>query len=257
MNNYRYTGEQYDPNVGFYYLRARYYDPSVARLVTADPWDGTPFDPLTLHKYVYARGNPVSFADPTGLFAYTIMEVMVMTTIIYILAMALICALQVTAGRVTDALSLFSYSERVKWHGEMIAAEVGKVVGGAVLWVELQSQECHNDEVYGLVRAYYKFRVYTWGLEFSLPPGAFTSSAVTMDSPAYLGLDASAFTGSASFISAAVAFGPRGESLTKITMGMARGDASGWVPGFDAGVNIMYGYSRPYELILTPCSPAD
>ena len=30
-NNYLYTGEQYDPALKDYYLRARYYDPSVGR----------------------------------------------------------------------------------------------------------------------------------------------------------------------------------------------------------------------------------
>ena len=35
-NNYLYTGEQYDPNAGFYYLRARYYNPQVGRFLTRD-----------------------------------------------------------------------------------------------------------------------------------------------------------------------------------------------------------------------------
>ena len=39
-NHYMYTGEQYDPNAGFYYLRARYMDPEIGRFVTADFWHG-------------------------------------------------------------------------------------------------------------------------------------------------------------------------------------------------------------------------
>jgi len=34
LNHYMYTGEQYDPNVGFYYLRARYYNPTSGRFFT-------------------------------------------------------------------------------------------------------------------------------------------------------------------------------------------------------------------------------
>jgi hypothetical protein len=32
-----------------------------------DPFEGEVFDPASLHKYEYARLNPVSFNDPTGL----------------------------------------------------------------------------------------------------------------------------------------------------------------------------------------------
>ena len=76
-NRYLYTGEQYDPNAGFYYLRARYYDPQTGRFTSMDPWEGAPADPMTLHKYLYANANPVMYADPSGLFSINEM----MTTI--------------------------------------------------------------------------------------------------------------------------------------------------------------------------------
>jgi RHS repeat-associated protein len=59
-NNYLYTGEQYDPNVGFYYLRARYYNASIGRFLTMDYFPGLMFEPLSLHRYLYAGSNPVS-----------------------------------------------------------------------------------------------------------------------------------------------------------------------------------------------------
>jgi RHS repeat-associated protein len=68
-NNYRYTGEQLDPNLGFYYLRARYMDPGQGRFLRADTWSGRDFDPGTLHKYLYANGNPVTWRDPSGLLS--------------------------------------------------------------------------------------------------------------------------------------------------------------------------------------------
>ncbi|MEM1263492.1 MAG: Ig-like domain-containing protein [Pseudomonadota bacterium] len=67
-NRYLFTGEQYDPNVGFYYLRARYYDPSVGRFPTMDTFQGLMFEPATLHKYVYVHSNPGNMIDPSGLF---------------------------------------------------------------------------------------------------------------------------------------------------------------------------------------------
>jgi hypothetical protein len=45
-----------------YYLRARYYDPSIGRFMSEDPaQDG-------LNWYVYCGNNPVMFVDPMGLY---------------------------------------------------------------------------------------------------------------------------------------------------------------------------------------------
>jgi RHS repeat-associated protein len=65
-NNYLYRGEQYDADLGLYYLRARYYNPSTGRFLSRDPEDGHNWDPRSLHKYLYANGDPVDLKDPTG-----------------------------------------------------------------------------------------------------------------------------------------------------------------------------------------------
>jgi RHS repeat-associated protein len=65
-NVYLYTGEQLDPNVGFYYLRDRYYDQATGRFITTDPFQGNIFEPLSLHRYLYANANPVNYIDPSG-----------------------------------------------------------------------------------------------------------------------------------------------------------------------------------------------
>ena len=54
------------PDLGLYYLRARYYDTMTGRFMSRDPEDGIPTDPGTLHKYIYAGGDPVNLIDPTG-----------------------------------------------------------------------------------------------------------------------------------------------------------------------------------------------
>jgi RHS repeat-associated protein len=65
-NNYLYRGEQYDPDLRLYYLRARYYNPLTGRFVSMDPENGIVTDPRTLHKYLYAGGDPTNRIDPTG-----------------------------------------------------------------------------------------------------------------------------------------------------------------------------------------------
>ena len=65
-NNYLYRGEQYDPDLGLYYLRARYYNPNTGRFLSRDPEDGNSNDPASLHKYLYANGDPVNGIDPMG-----------------------------------------------------------------------------------------------------------------------------------------------------------------------------------------------
>ena len=68
-NNYLYCGEQFDANTGFYYLRARYMNPSTGTFISMDSYQGSTFDPVSLHKYLYANANPVMFTDPTGYFS--------------------------------------------------------------------------------------------------------------------------------------------------------------------------------------------
>ena len=65
-NSYLYRGEQYDPDLGLYYLRARYYNPLTGRFMSRDLEDGQRSDPSTLHKYLYAGGDPVNAKDPSG-----------------------------------------------------------------------------------------------------------------------------------------------------------------------------------------------
>ncbi|MEQ2390657.1 RHS repeat-associated core domain-containing protein [Waltera intestinalis] len=60
-NRFHYTGEQYDPLTGQYYLRARYYNPVIAGFTQEDTYYG---DGLNL--YTYCQNNPILYHDPTG-----------------------------------------------------------------------------------------------------------------------------------------------------------------------------------------------
>jgi RHS repeat-associated protein len=45
---------------------ARYYNPNTGRFLSRDPEDGNAKIPATLHKYLYAGGDPINRIDPTG-----------------------------------------------------------------------------------------------------------------------------------------------------------------------------------------------
>jgi RHS repeat-associated protein len=66
VNDFRYVGEQLDPNSGFYYNRARWMDPGTGRMLGADPYEGDPAAPFSLHRYLYANASPVTYSDPSG-----------------------------------------------------------------------------------------------------------------------------------------------------------------------------------------------
>ncbi|HEX6623913.1 MAG TPA: RHS repeat-associated core domain-containing protein [Pyrinomonadaceae bacterium] len=68
-NDYLYAGEQYDAHLGLQYLRARYMNHATGRFWTQDTYEGDGFDPVTLHKYLYANADPVNHIDPTGNFS--------------------------------------------------------------------------------------------------------------------------------------------------------------------------------------------
>jgi RHS repeat-associated protein len=66
-NNYLFAGEQFDPALGIYYNRARYYDQRIGRFWSMDRYEGHLQDPTTLHRYLYANADPVNLSDPSGL----------------------------------------------------------------------------------------------------------------------------------------------------------------------------------------------
>lgn len=56
---------------GLIYMRARYYSPEMKRFINADLVAGAISDAITLNRFAYANGNPVSFVDPFGLSVWS------------------------------------------------------------------------------------------------------------------------------------------------------------------------------------------
>jgi RHS repeat-associated protein len=74
-NDFRYVGEEFDPNAQFYYLRARWMDPGTGRFVGVDPYEGDPQAPISLHRYLYANASPINFIDPSGKMSWSLTNI--------------------------------------------------------------------------------------------------------------------------------------------------------------------------------------
>ena len=64
--SYYFAGESVDINVKLYYNRTRWLDVNGGRFVSADSFTGRTWDPMSLHRYLYARASPVDYVDPSG-----------------------------------------------------------------------------------------------------------------------------------------------------------------------------------------------
>jgi RHS repeat-associated protein len=67
-NTIGFRGQRFDPAIGQYYMRARYYNPLSGRFTSMDPFAGNYTDALQVMRYGYAGMNPVANADPNGMF---------------------------------------------------------------------------------------------------------------------------------------------------------------------------------------------
>jgi RHS repeat-associated protein len=70
-NPFKFTGQYFDSEIEEYYLRARQYNPHIARFTSRDPVKGSFKVPLTLRQYLYCINNPVNRIDPAGELSLT------------------------------------------------------------------------------------------------------------------------------------------------------------------------------------------
>ena len=65
--SFTYTGREWEEDVGLFYYRARWYDPSVGRFLQEDPEPGNIGNPQTVNsKYIYVANNPIMLTDAMG-----------------------------------------------------------------------------------------------------------------------------------------------------------------------------------------------
>ncbi|MFI5460682.1 MAG: RHS repeat-associated core domain-containing protein [Isosphaerales bacterium] len=65
-NPYQFTGRELDPNSGLYFMRNRYYSPTLQRFISPDPTGIAGGD---ANLYAYAHNDPTNLVDPLGLCA--------------------------------------------------------------------------------------------------------------------------------------------------------------------------------------------
>jgi RHS repeat-associated protein len=70
-DRFKYTGREYDPILGMYYYRARYYAPGIGCFVSEDPLG---FGGGDTNLYRYGANSPTNFTDPSGRFPYSTMR---------------------------------------------------------------------------------------------------------------------------------------------------------------------------------------
>ncbi len=61
-----FTGEQFDVETGFTFLRARYHDPSLGRFISADSVQPNAPGSQGWNLYSYVANNPTTWVDPSG-----------------------------------------------------------------------------------------------------------------------------------------------------------------------------------------------
>lgn len=65
--SFKFTGREYEPELGIYYYRARMYDPTLGRFMQQDPDPGRLDNPITAtNKYTYVGNLPNMRTDPSG-----------------------------------------------------------------------------------------------------------------------------------------------------------------------------------------------
>lgn len=61
-----YTGHVQDAMTGLVYMQERYYDPTIARFISADPDPVKTDTAWNFNRYAYAANNPYKYVDPDG-----------------------------------------------------------------------------------------------------------------------------------------------------------------------------------------------
>ncbi|MBZ0115312.1 MAG: hypothetical protein K8J08_22855, partial [Thermoanaerobaculia bacterium] len=66
LDNRLFTGHERDFSMDTDYMHTRHYASAMGRFLSVDSFRGSPASPLSLNRYAYVMGNPLSFVDPDG-----------------------------------------------------------------------------------------------------------------------------------------------------------------------------------------------
>src|SRR5579885_2902806 len=71
-DQFKYTGQQYDPETGLQYQQARYCNAALGRWISQDPMGFGAGDP---NLYRYVSNSPMDATDPSGMIAQQVIGV--------------------------------------------------------------------------------------------------------------------------------------------------------------------------------------
>ena len=108
LNPFRYRGYVYDEETGLYYLRTRYYSPTISRFISPDRYVYTAQGITSCDMYVYCCNMPVTYSDDSGQFLFT--------------------AIGTLVGGVIGAIDAGIKGEDI-WEGAKDGAKTGAVAG--------------------------------------------------------------------------------------------------------------------------------
>jgi RHS repeat-associated protein len=154
-NNYLFAGEQFDPALGLYYNRARYYDQRQGRFWTMDTLEPVPFSVRELNRYTYVGDDPINGTDPSGQEELTAVgqlgAISVNTTVQAIaISAVLACATQLGIADTLDELGAdvnpnaglcvprFSSDRKVLYHYTAFP-NLQKITASGILWASLDT----------------------------------------------------------------------------------------------------------------------
>lgn len=137
INPFRYRGYYFDSETGLYYVKCRYYDPTVGRWISPEPnVDSGAFDSgaglAEYNLYTYCANSPIGLSDPTGEFALTSLLVGVIIGVV----------VGAVVGGVAGGVIAYEAAEESGLEGEDLfwataagvgeGALIGGVIGGLV-----------------------------------------------------------------------------------------------------------------------------
>jgi RHS repeat-associated protein len=123
---------------GLIYMRARYYSPDMKRFINADIIPGKLSNAITLNRFAYANGNPVSFTDPLGLSVLDWVNGITKAVVIATVVVAAVAVIAGTGGTAAPVVLGISASAAVGGHfnekagGNYFSGAVGGAVSGGI-----------------------------------------------------------------------------------------------------------------------------
>ena len=123
---------------GLCYMRARYYSPDMRRFINADIIAGKISNAVTLNRYAYANGNPVSNVDPFGFSILDLVNKAVKVLVVTATVVAATAVIAGTGGTAATMLLGIAASAAVGGHfnekagGNYFSGAIGGAVSGII-----------------------------------------------------------------------------------------------------------------------------